>query len=156
MDAYRKVYDFAEIIPVSALRSVNMDTVIESIFKYLPYGPQFYDEDTVTDQPQRQIVAEMIREKALRSLEEEIPHGIAVSIEKMTERKSKGGKASVISRRRLSASGILTKESSSEKADRCSAGSVHRHAVISRICSKKKSISSSGSKSRKTGETVTS
>ena len=82
MDAYRKVYDFAEIIPVSALRSVNMDTVIESIFKYLPYGPQFYDEDTVTDQPQRQIVAEMIREKALRSLEEEIPHGIAVSIEK--------------------------------------------------------------------------
>ena len=60
MDAYRKVYDFAEIIPVSALRSVNMDTVIESIFKYLPYGPQFYDEDTVTDQPQRQIVAEMI------------------------------------------------------------------------------------------------
>ena len=87
MDAYRKVYDFAEIIPVSALRSVNMDTVIESIFKYLPYGPQFYDEDTVTDQPQRQIVAEMIREKALRCLEEEIPHGIAVSIEKMTERK---------------------------------------------------------------------
>lgn len=57
MDAYRKVYDFAEIIPVSALRSVNMDTVLESIFKYLPYGPQFYDEDTVTDQPQRQIVA---------------------------------------------------------------------------------------------------
>ena len=91
MDAYRKVYDFAEIIPVSALRSVNMDTVIESIFKYLPYGPQFYDEDTVTDQPQRQIVAEMIREKALRCLEEEIPHGIAVSIEKMTERKNKSG-----------------------------------------------------------------
>ena len=76
---------------MSSLRSVNMDTAIESIFKYLPYGPQFYDEDTVTDQPQRQIVAEMIREKALRSLEEEIPHGIAVSIEKMTERKSKGG-----------------------------------------------------------------
>lgn len=87
MDAYRKIYDFAEIIPVSALRSVNIDTVIDSIFKYLPYGPQFYDEDTVTDQPQRQIVAEMIREKALRCLDEEIPHGVAVSIEKMTERK---------------------------------------------------------------------
>ena len=86
MDAYRKVYDFAEIIPVSALRSVNIDTVIESIFKYLPYGPQFYDEDTVTDQPQRQIVAEMIREKALRCLEEEIPHGIAVAIDRMRER----------------------------------------------------------------------
>lgn len=87
MDAYRKIYDFAEIISVSALRSVNIDTVIDSIFKYLPYGPQFYDEDTVTDQPQRQIVAEMIREKALRCLDEEIPHGVAVSIEKMTERK---------------------------------------------------------------------
>ncbi|MFR3547531.1 GTPase Era, partial [Blautia sp.] len=51
-----------------------------------PYGPQFYDEDTVTDQPQRQIVAEMIREKALRTLEEEIPHGIAVTIDTMKER----------------------------------------------------------------------
>ena len=87
IDTYRKVYDFAEIIPASALRAKNLDTVIDMIFKYLPYGPQFYDEDTVTDQPQRQIVAEMIREKALRCLEEEIPHGIAVSIEKMTERK---------------------------------------------------------------------
>ena len=91
IDTYRKVYDFAEIVPASALRAQNLDTVLDMIFKYLPYGPQFYDEDTVTDQPQRQIVAEMIREKALRSLEEEIPHGIAVSIEKMTERKSKGG-----------------------------------------------------------------
>ena len=86
MDAYRKVYDFAEIIPVSALRSVNMDTVIESIFKYLPYGPQFYDEDTVTDQPQRQIAAEIIREKALHALDEEIPHGIAVAIDRMKKR----------------------------------------------------------------------
>ena len=60
--------------------------MIRSIFKYLPYGPQFYDEDTVTDQPQRQIVAEMIREKALRTLEEEIPHGIAVTIDTMKER----------------------------------------------------------------------
>ena len=89
MDAYRKVYDFAEIIPVSALRSVNMDTVIESIFKYLPYGPQFYDEDTVTDQPQRQITAEIIREKALHALDAEIPHGIAVAIDRMKERPGK-------------------------------------------------------------------
>lgn len=64
MDTYRKVYDFAEIIPVSALRAQNLDTVLDQIFKYLPYGPMFYDEDTITDQPQRQIVAEMIREKA--------------------------------------------------------------------------------------------
>jgi GTP-binding protein Era len=55
--------------------------------KYLPYGPQFYDEDTITDQPERQIVAELIREKALHCLNEEIPHGIAVSIEKMKARK---------------------------------------------------------------------
>ena len=87
MDTYRKVYDFAEIIPVSALRSQNLDSVLDMIFRYLPYGPMFYDEDTITDQPQRQIVAEMIREKALRCLDEEIPHGIAVAIDQMKERK---------------------------------------------------------------------
>lgn len=83
VESYRKEMDFVEIIPVSALRSNNTDTLLECIFKYLPYGEPFYDEDTVTDQPQRQIVAEMIREKALRCLEEEIPHGIAVAIERM-------------------------------------------------------------------------
>ena len=90
IEAYRKILDFAEIVPVSALRSVNLDTLLDCIFKYLPYGPQFYDEDTVTDQPQRQIVAEMIREKALRCLEEEIPHGIAVTIDGMKERPEGG------------------------------------------------------------------
>ena len=90
MDAYRKVLDFAEVIPVSALRSLNLDSVLDMIFKYLPYGPMFYDEDTITDQPQRQIVAEMIREKALRCLDEEIPHGIAVAIDQMKERKDGG------------------------------------------------------------------
>ena len=88
MDAYRKVCDFAEIVPVSALRSRNTEKMTELIFKYLPYGPQYYDEDTVTDQPMRQIAAELIREKALRLLEEEIPHGIAVTIEAMKERKN--------------------------------------------------------------------
>ena len=87
IDAYRKILNFAEIIPVSALRGINTDDVITSLFKYMPYGPMFYDEDTVTDQPQRQIVAEVIREKALHALDEEIPHGIAVTIEKMRERK---------------------------------------------------------------------
>lgn len=86
IDVYRKIYDFADIVPVSALKGQNTDTLKEVIFKYLPYGPQFYDEDTVTDQPERQIVAELIREKALRCLNEEIPHGIAVSIDKMKER----------------------------------------------------------------------
>lgn len=87
IDTYRKVFDFAEIIPISALREQNLDTVIDMIFKYLPYGPMFYDEDTVTDQPERAIVAEIIREKALHALDEEIPHGIAVSIDKMKERR---------------------------------------------------------------------
>ncbi|MCI8664121.1 MAG: GTPase Era [Hungatella sp.] len=88
MEAYRQVCDFAEIVPVSALKDKNTKKMTELIFKYLPYGPQYYDEDTVTDQPMRQIAAELIREKALRLLEEEIPHGIAVTIESMTERKN--------------------------------------------------------------------
>ncbi len=87
IDAYRKELDFQEIVPVSALKGDNTDVLVECIFKYLPYGEPFYDEDTITDQPMRQIVAELIREKALRLLEEEIPHGIAVSIESMKERK---------------------------------------------------------------------
>lgn len=87
IDTYRKLYDFAEIIPTSALRGQNMDDVIDSIFKYLPYGPQFYDEDTITDQPERAICAEIIREKALHALNDEVPHGIAVSIDQMKYRK---------------------------------------------------------------------
>lgn len=87
IDNYRKLYDFAEIIPASALRGQNTKDIVNSLFKYMPYGPMFYDKDTVTDQPQRQIVAEIIREKALHALDEEIPHGIAVTIEKMRERK---------------------------------------------------------------------
>ena len=86
IDTYRKRMDFAEIVPVSALKKDNTEELLSCIFKYLPYGPACYDEDTVTDQPQRQIVAELIREKALRTLEEEIPHGIAVTIEKMKRR----------------------------------------------------------------------
>ena len=87
IDNYRKLYDFAEIIPASALRGQNTKDIVNSLFKYMQYGPMFYYEDTVTDQPQRQIVAEIIREKALHALDEEIPHGIAVTIEKMRERK---------------------------------------------------------------------
>lgn len=84
--AYKDILKFAEIIPVSALKEMNIDDVKNSIFKYLPEGPQFYDEDTVTDQPMRQISAELIREKALRMLDDEIPHGIAVMIDRMKER----------------------------------------------------------------------
>lgn len=78
-----KQTDFEEIVPVSATDGTNTDELVRCIMKYLPYGEPFYDEDTVTDQPVRQIAAEMIREKALHALNEEIPHGIAVVIEKM-------------------------------------------------------------------------
>ena len=84
--AYKDILDFAEIIPVSALKGENTEELIQNMFRYLPEGPQFYDEDTITDQPERQIVAEMVREKALRNLSEEIPHGIAVAIDRMRER----------------------------------------------------------------------
>ncbi|MCH5274904.1 MAG: GTPase Era [Lachnospiraceae bacterium] len=87
IDTYRKAFDFSEVVPVSAIKGDNTDELLKCIFRYLPYGPAFYDEDTVTDQPMRQIVAELIREKALRLLEEEIPHGVAVSIESMKFKK---------------------------------------------------------------------
>lgn len=88
MKTYEDVLPVAAVVPVSALRGRNMDEVLGEIFKQLPEGPQYYDENTVTDQPERQIVAELIREKALRCLEKEVPHGIAVVIEKMKIRKS--------------------------------------------------------------------
>ncbi len=83
IDIYRKQLAFAEIVPVSALKKDNTDVLITQIMKYLPEGPAFYDEDTITDQPTRQIVAELIREKVLHSINEEIPHGVAVTIESM-------------------------------------------------------------------------
>ncbi len=86
ISAYKDIYDFAEIIPVSARNGDNTDELVKEVFRYLPYGPQFYDEDTVTDQPERQIVAELIREKALHCLNEEIPHGIAVVIDRMKKK----------------------------------------------------------------------
>lgn len=87
INAYKDICPFAEIVPVSALKEKGTDLLLDLMFRYLPYGPEFYDEDTVTDQPMRQIAAELIREKALRLLNDEIPHGIAVTIEKMQERK---------------------------------------------------------------------
>lgn len=86
IETYQSKYLFAEIVPVSAKKKENTDRLMELVYRYLPYGPMYYDEDTVTDQPERQIAAELIREKALRLLGEEVPHGIAVTIEKMRER----------------------------------------------------------------------
>lgn len=87
IDTYRRELEFAEIVPVSARNGKNTDELVKVLFQYLPSGPQFYDEETVTDQPERQIVAELIREKALHCLEEEIPHGIAVAIDRMKKQK---------------------------------------------------------------------
>lgn len=87
IDAYKDIVDFKEIVPVSALKGENTDELIKVMFEYLDEGPMFYDADTITDQPERQIVAELVREKALRNLSDEIPHGIAVAIDQMKERK---------------------------------------------------------------------
>ncbi len=86
--AYKDVYTFQEIVPVSAMKEKNTDTLIRVVFSCLSQGPQYFDEDTVTDQPMRQIAAELIREKALRLMSDEIPHGLAVVIESMKERKN--------------------------------------------------------------------
>ena len=89
IDAYKDVMDFTAIIPLSAKTGENVDDLIDTIFTQLPEGPAYYDEDTLTDQPMREIVAEMVREKALRLLSDEIPHGIAVIVESMKKRGSR-------------------------------------------------------------------
>ena len=94
--AYKDICNFAEIIPVSALKGENTKVLMDEIYRYMPEGPQYYDEDTVTDQPERQIVAELVREKALRLLDDEIPHGIAVSIDRMKERPQTHGNSPMI------------------------------------------------------------
>jgi GTP-binding protein Era len=89
IDVYKEIYDFHEIIPISALNGENVDTLLENIRKKLPEGPQYFPGDMITDQPERQIVAELVREKALQLLEDEIPHGIAVEIMSMKNRNDK-------------------------------------------------------------------
>lgn len=88
IDAFKDLSKFEEIIPCSALKGINKDELIKTLFKYIPNGPQLYDEDTITDQPLRQIVAELVREKTLQLLSDEIPHGIAVTVENMKQRKN--------------------------------------------------------------------
>ncbi|SFU98084.1 GTPase Era [Butyrivibrio sp. INlla21] len=88
-EAYRSQMDFAKVVHTAALRRINIDEVMNAIKEFLPVGPPFYDEDTLTDQPERNIAAEIIREKALRLMKDEVPHGIAVTIERMREREDK-------------------------------------------------------------------
>lgn len=83
IDDYKGLYDFSEIIPISALEGQNTDRLLQQIKDYLPEGPQYYPADQITDHPERFIVAELIREKVLHLTREEVPHSIAVVIEKM-------------------------------------------------------------------------
>ena len=85
-EAYLKEMNFAKVVKVAALKGINIEECKAAIRQFLPVGPPYYDEDTITDQPERQIVAEIIREKALRLLQDEVPHGIAVTVETMRMR----------------------------------------------------------------------
>ncbi len=89
IEEYKKLYNFNEIIPVSARTGEGIDLVKETVVKMLPYGPKYYPEDIITDSPERTIIAEIIREKALELLDDEIPHGIAIEVEKMKKRVGK-------------------------------------------------------------------
>ncbi|HYK71857.1 MAG TPA: GTPase Era [Pseudoneobacillus sp.] len=88
IESYKEKYPFQEIVPISALEGNNIDRLLEVIKKYLPEGPQFYPADQVTDHPERFIVSELIREKALHLTREEIPHSLAVVIDKMERREN--------------------------------------------------------------------
>ena len=86
IESYAKVYDFAGIVPISAREGENLDGLLAEIKAHLPEGPQYYPVDMVTDQPERLIVAELVREKVLALTRDEIPHAVAVDIEEMTTR----------------------------------------------------------------------
>ena len=86
IEVYKDLYTFEEIIPISAFNGDNVDRLMELIEGHLPEGPQYFPSDMLTDQPERQLVAELIREKSLYMLQEEIPHGIAVEIDTMKQR----------------------------------------------------------------------
>ena len=87
--AYSQAFPFAEIIPLSALTNENVEHAVETLIKYLPEGPEYYPDDMVTDQPERFIAAELIREKVLQTTREDIPYSVAVVIEDMRERGQK-------------------------------------------------------------------
>lgn len=85
---YKDLLDFAEVVPVSALTGDNVDELIKTLKKYIPQGPQYYDPDQITDQPERSIMAEIIREKIFLNTRDEIPHSVAVNITEYMEREN--------------------------------------------------------------------
>lgn len=86
IEKYCKEYKFAGVVPISAKEKMNLDGLLAELNSHLPEGPQYYPEDTVTDQPERMIAAEMIREKVLHLTRDEVPHAIAVEVEEMKPR----------------------------------------------------------------------
>lgn len=89
IDLYQKEYNFEAVIPVSALKKENVEVILEEIEKNLKYGPAYYDVEEYTDQTSRQLVEEIVREKALKFLSDEVPHGLYIETEKMKFRKTK-------------------------------------------------------------------
>lgn len=81
IEKYKSLYDFEEIIPISALEGNNVDHLVDVLKNHLPEGPQYYPEDQITDHPERFVISELIREKVLHLTKEEVPHSIAVVIE---------------------------------------------------------------------------
>lgn len=95
IEAFMKLYPFREIIPLSALTGDGVDILLESVVRYLPEGPRYYPEDVVTDQVERFMVSELIREKVMAQTKEEVPHSVAVEVEQWAEKKGESGKAVV-------------------------------------------------------------
>lgn len=91
IEVFSKEFEFEAIIPISALKGEGVQILLDKVQSYVPEGPHYFDDDAMTDQPERVIVSEMIREKVLGNMQDEIPHGVAVSIENMKERKNAEG-----------------------------------------------------------------
>ena len=91
IESYKNMYDFECIIPISAIKKAEKETIIKEIEKILPEGPKYYDEDEYTDQTMRNLAEEVIREKALKLLNDEIPHGILVEVQKFENKKTAKG-----------------------------------------------------------------
>lgn len=86
IDVFRQKYNFAEIVPVSALKPENLERLMDLVVSYLPYGPKYYPDDMITDRPEQFIMAELIREKVLHLTSQEVPHGVAVVVEEVEPR----------------------------------------------------------------------
>jgi len=115
IDAFRKLYDFEDIIPISALKGESTDLLLGAIRKHLTEGPQFFPDGMISDQPEKQLIAELIREKTLFLLKEEVPHGIAVVIELFEQREDSDiidVKATIICERKAHKPIILGKQGS--------------------------------------------